>query len=133
MTTTQEYCEQYWTSSGAPHKQQLYGHLPPIQVRRTRHAGHNWRSRDKLISDILQWTPPSHGRIKAGRPSRTYIQQLCADTRCSLEDIPEAMDDREGWRERVRDIRADGMTCWWWWWYLNLSQWQFFNIYSSSR
>ena len=44
-----------------PTKQQLYGHLPPItktiQVRRTRHAGHCWRSRDKLISDILMWTP----------------------------------------------------------------------------
>ena len=24
------------------------------------------------------------------------------------------MDDREGWRERVRDNRADGMTWWWW-------------------
>ena len=34
-------------------RQQLYGHLPPItktiQVRRTRHAGHCWRSRDELI------------------------------------------------------------------------------------
>ena len=29
---------------------------------------------------------------------RTYIQQLCADTVCSLKDEPEAMDDREGWR-----------------------------------
>ena len=38
-----------------PTKHQLYGHLPPItktiQVRRTRHAGHCWRSRDELISD----------------------------------------------------------------------------------
>ena len=38
-------------------KQQLYGHLPPItkniQVRRTRHAGHCWRSRNELISDVL--------------------------------------------------------------------------------
>ena len=37
-----------------PTKHQLYGHLPPItktiQVRRTRHAGHCWRSRDELIS-----------------------------------------------------------------------------------
>ena len=31
-----------------------------IQVRRTRHAGHCWKRRDKLISDVLQWTP-SHG------------------------------------------------------------------------
>ena len=41
-------------------------------------------------------------------PARTYIQQLCQDTGCSPEDLPEAMNDREKWRERVRDIRASG-------------------------
>ena len=59
-----------------PTKYQLYGHLPPIkktiQVRRTRHAGHCWRSRDKLISDVLLWTP-TYVQTKAGRPARTYI------------------------------------------------------------
>ena len=99
-----------------PTKQQLYGHLRPItktiQVRQTRHTGHCWRSRDELISDVLLWTP-SHGRAKAGRPARTYIQQLCEDMGCSPEDLPEAMNDRERWRERVRDIHADG-TRWWW-------------------
>ena len=64
-----------------PTKHQLYGHLPPItktiQVRRTRHAGHCWRSRDELISDVL-WTP-SYGQAKAGWPARTYIQQLSED------------------------------------------------------
>ena len=44
-----------------PTRHQLYGHLPPItktiQVRRTRHAGHCWRSKDELISDVLLWTP----------------------------------------------------------------------------
>ena len=44
-----------------PTRHQLYGHLPPItktiQVRRTRHAGHCWRSKDELISDVLRWTP----------------------------------------------------------------------------
>ena len=75
-----------------------------------------WRSRDKLISDVLQWTP-SHGRAKVGRPARTNIQQLCADTGCRPEDLPEAMDDREGWRKRVRYISADSVTWWWWWWW----------------
>ena len=83
------------------------------QVRGTRHAGDCWRSRDELISDILLWTP-SHERVKAGWPARTYIQQLCADTGCDLEDLLEAMDDREGWWERVRDISTDGATWWWW-------------------
>ena len=82
-----------------PTKQQLYGHQPritkTIKIRRTRHAGHCWRSRDELISNILSWTP-SHGRAKAGRPARTYIQQVCVDMGCTPEDRPEAMDDREG-------------------------------------
>ena len=62
-------------------------------------------SRDELIRDVLLWTP-THGRAKAGRPARTYIQQLCEDTGCCPEDLPRAMNDREEWRERVRDIRA---------------------------
>ena len=73
-----------------------------------------WRSRDELISDVLLWTP-THGRAKAGRPARTYIQQLCEDTGCCPEDLPEAMNDREKWRERVRDIRVTSTTWWWWW------------------
>ena len=96
-----------------PTKQQLYGHLPPImktiKVKRTRHAGPCWRSWNELIRDVLPWTS-SHGREKTGRPARTHMQQLCADTRCNPEDLPEAMGDWEGWRERVRDIRADGVT-----------------------
>ena len=105
-----------------PTKQQLYGHLTSvrktIKARRTRHAGHYWRSRDELISDELLWTP-SHGRAKAGWPAWIYTLQLYEDTGCSPEDLPEAMNDREGWRERVRDIRAGG-TKWWWWWYICL-------------
>ena len=109
-----------WRQHATRH--QLYGHLPPItktiQVRRTRHAGHCWRSRDELISDVLLWTP-THGRAKAGRPARTYIQQLCEDTGCCPEDLPEAMNDREKWRERIRDIRASSTT--WWWWLLSMA------------
>ena len=122
-----------------PTRHQLYGHQPPttktIQVRRTRHAGHCWRSRDELIRDVLLRTP-THGRAKAGRPARTMFvlvvlllhvmlfacscwsscfQQLCEDTGCCPEDLPKAMDDREEWRERVRDIRATSTTWWWWW------------------
>ena len=92
-----------------PTRHQLYGPLPPItktiQVRRTRHAGLCWRSKDEPISDVLLWTP-IHGRAKAGRPAWTYIQQLCEDTGCSPGDLPEAINDREKYRERVRDICA---------------------------
>ena len=103
-----------------PTRHQLYDHLPSItktiQARRTRNAGHCWRSRNELISDVLLWAP-TYSRAKAGRPARTYIEQLCEDTGCSPEDPPEAMNDREGWWERVRDIRASCTTWWWWWWW----------------
>ena len=101
----------YWRQQ--PPRHQLYGHLPPskktIKVRGTRHAGHCWRSRDEPISDVLLWTP-TYGRAKAGRPARAYIQQLCEDAGYSPEDLPEVMDDREKWREKIRDIRASGTT-----------------------
>ena len=110
--------------SGRQHttKQQLYGYLPitkTIKIRRTRHARHCLRSRDEFISDVHLWSP-WHGRAKAGRPAWTYIPQLCADTGCSPENLPEAMGDKEGWWERVRDIRADGVTWWrrWLWWHV---------------
>ena len=84
-----------------PRKQHLYGHRPPssktIQIRRTRHAGHFWRSKGDLISDVLQWTP-SHGRAGFGRLARTYLQQLCTDAGWSLEDWPNAIDDRDEMR-----------------------------------
>ena len=53
-----------WSWRQHPTKQQLYSHLPPItksiKVRRTRHAGHCWRSGYELISDVLRW--PSKSR-----------------------------------------------------------------------
>ena len=109
-----------------PKKQQFYDYLRPImktiQVRRTRHAGHWCVSRDKLISDILLWNP-SYGQANAGRLARTYIQRLYAYTGCCLEDRLEAMDDRKGWSERFRDIRADGVSwgCWWRFCWLSMS------------
>ena len=107
-----------------PTKQQLHGYLPPItktiQGRRTRHAGHCWRSGDELRSDIILWIP-SHGQVKAGRPARTCIQQLCEVTGCGPEDLPEAMNNMEEWWERVRDIRVGGTTRWWWWWFFRWS------------
>ena len=94
-----------------PTRHQLYGHLPPImktiQVRRTRHTGHCWRSRDELISDALLWIP-TYGRAKAGRPARIYIQQPCEDTGYSSEALPELMNDREKWREWESGISVLG-------------------------
>ena len=57
-------------------KHQLYGHLPPItktiQVRRTRHAGHCWRSKDKLISGVLLWRPHMAEQKQDDQLEHTY-------------------------------------------------------------
>ena len=59
LTMLRAILNKFWWQH--PTKHQLYGHLPPItktiQVRWTRHAGHCWKSRDELISDVLLWTP----------------------------------------------------------------------------
>ena len=88
----------------------MYGHLPSItktiQVSRTRHAGHSWRSKDELVSDLLLRNP-LYGRPKVRRPARTYIQLLCVDTGYSPKDLPGAMNYGDGWRKRVTEI------CYW--------------------
>ena len=59
-----------------PTRHQLYGHLPPItktiQVRRTRHAGHCWRSRDELIRDVLLWIPHTAAQKQDDQHERTF-------------------------------------------------------------
>ena len=72
-----------------PTKHQLYGHLPPItktiQARRTRHAGHCWRSRDELISDVLLWTTSygranQHDQLEPTYSSSVRIQDVALKT-----------------------------------------------------
>ena len=92
-----------------PTKDYLYGQLSPIshtiRERRTRFAGHCWRSKTEIVSDVLLWTP-KHGHTSSGHPQTTYIQQLSMDCGCQPEDLPNLMDDRNDWRARVMNIRA---------------------------
>ena len=79
----------------------------------SKRCGHSSRSMSKLISEVLLLAP-SHRWARVGRLARTYLQQFFTDTGCSMEDLPRAMDDRDEWWERVREICASG-TPWWWW------------------
>ena len=109
-----EFClELYWINPRSKIPQNsscMATHLP--SVKSSKLDEHYWSSKDELISDVLPWTP-SHGQVSVGRPARTYLQQLCTGTWCSVEDLPEAMDDRDEWRERVREICVSGTT-----WYI---------------
>ena len=100
-------------------KHQLYGHLPPItktiQVRRTRHAGHCWRSRDELISDVLLWTPHMAEQKQDDHQEHTFssyvrirdvVQKTCqrrwtigksGERGSGISVLPARHDDDEGW------------------------------------
>ena len=56
-------------------------------------CGHYQRSKVKLLSDILLWTP-TYGHTSIGQPAKAYIYQFCTDTECHLEDLPRVMNDR---------------------------------------
>ena len=49
-----------------------------------------------------------HGTAKVERPVKTYPKPLTEDTGVQLADLPNAVDNRELWREIVNSIRA---TC----------------------
>ena len=114
--------EQYWISPGGSIPQSssctdTY-HPPPakiIHIRRARHAVYSWRSKGEVISNALLRIP-SYGRAVVGRPARNFLQQLSTDTGCRMEDLLRALDDRDEWWERFREIRASS-TPWWWWFY----------------
>ena len=86
----------------------LYGPLPPlmqtISEQRLRFAGHCWRAKQEIISDVLFWQP-RHGKRKRGRPEKTYVDQLCADAELTVEEVKMAMMDRSWWSTRVRQFR----------------------------
>ena len=51
----------------------------------------------------------SYRHVSVGPPARTYLQRLCMDTECSLEDLPETIEDRDGWwkRELGKSVRTE--------------------------
>ena len=75
-----------------------------------------WNTAGEVKTNSWVMFSPSHGCISVSRPKRTYLQQLCTETGCRLEDLPEVMDDREKWweRERFREVCISSMTWWCW-------------------
>ena len=97
------YQSKFWKLHST--KQLLYDHLPPIpqpiQVRPTKYVGYSSRGKNEFISDVFLSTPtPKRARVV--RSANTCIHQLLTNTGYREEDLPEAMDDRDGWRGRER-------------------------------
>ena len=116
----------YWFSINGIYiytKWQLYDHWHPIsktiKVRQTKHAGHCWRSKYKLISVF------SYGPLHMNMLVLANQQELTYNSSAQTQDVvwktcPEQWMvgmDRE--RERVWEICACSVTWWWWsWWYI---------------
>ena len=83
--------------------QPLTSHLKN-QLRFTRNVRDCWRSKDKIISNVLVRIQ-IHGHAIVGWPARTYLHQLSVDTGCSLETcLKWWMIGTDGERKRVREI-----------------------------
>ena len=99
--------ERYWKKSWIQHptSQQLYGYLylPPRKPSKL----------DELdIQDTAgEVTTNSYARFSCGSLQTEeqvlgdYLQLLCSETGCSMEDLPRAMDDRDEMKKKA------GNTC----------------------
>lgn len=59
----------------------------------------------EVIIDVFLWSP-NHGHASIGRLLKAYIQQMFVIIGCQLEDLPDAMDDREKRRENAVKIHV---------------------------
>ena len=90
-----------------PTRHQLYGHLPPItktiQVRRTRHAGHCWRNKNELVSDVLLWNPHMAKQKQDDHLELTYSSYV------KTQDVT-LKTFRRRWRIGISGERGSGIS-----------------------
>ena len=88
-----------------PKKAEIYGELPPISKsvaqKRARFAGHRFRSKDQVISDLLLWRLPCS---RWGNRPLTYTDTLAMDTGLNLNELAQAMANRTLWHNIVSAI-----------------------------
>ena len=65
--------------------------------------------KSKNLSVTFSWTP-THGHTSVGQPAKTYVHQLCVDNRYSLDNLPRAMADWDGWRVSAREPRESVLS-----------------------
>ena len=120
---TQECCEQYCTSPGdsTPQSRSYTATYHPSWKLSKLDKPDIWDSAGELETSL--WVMYSCGPLHMDEQRQdvqlkpTYSSSVPIRD-VAPEDLPKAMDDREVWRERVRNIWADS-NIWWWWWVMN--------------
>ena len=86
-------------------KAELYGDIPPISTivphRRTRFAGHCFRAKDQIISNVICLRLPCPTR---GRRPLNYIDCVARDVQHDIADMQTLMMDKDSWRGIVNSI-----------------------------
>ena len=84
---------------------EIYGPIPKISMRlaekRARFAGHCYRAKDEVVSDLVFWKASSSRK-------RTFPDVISRDTGIEVKELPTAMEDRDCWREIVLGISPKG-------------------------
>ena len=78
-----------------------------LRRRRLRFAGHCWRRKDEICSQLLLWEP-TNGRRRSA-PAKTYVKLLEENTDTRKEDLPKLMGDRLLWRATLMASEACGL------------------------
>ena len=76
-----------------------------IQVRRLQFAGHWYRSKNEVVNRVILWEP-RRGRRSRGRPVKSYINILVADTGAESSELLGLMGNREWLKTVVDSARA---------------------------
>ena len=86
-------------------KTEIYNGVPQVSSilaqRRARFAGHCYRAKDQIISDVICMRLP---RTCRGRRPFNYIDCVARDINQNIIDLPNLMADRNSWRDIVNSF-----------------------------
>ena len=71
-----------------------------MKERSLRFSGHCWRSKNEVVSVLVQ-LELKHGKRSVCGQARTFVDLLEADTGVPRDCLLAVMDDRVGWRKRA--------------------------------
>ena len=115
---TRSLCAVLNTESSTSQNGQLLPISQTIQIRWTKLVGYCWRSRDKLISEVL---PRIYTHVHTGVERPTKTSALCEHWM-----LPRRAARSEEWSGQMvsrgsRELYASSMTSWWGWYMMPIS------------